>query len=613
MIRYTIMHHRSAGLPRMPGSAARILVLAALLVVAVLAVYWPVAGYDFVSYDDPTDVIANPLIRAGLTADGVVRAFSAPYGGFWIPVTWVSYMVDVEFFGMAPGGFHVTNLLIHAANGVLVLLVLWTITGALWRSLLVAALFALHPLRVESVAWIAQRKDVLSAFFFLLALLAYGASVRRPGRRLWKAAVPLVLLVGMMAKPVLVATPLLLLLLDYWPLGRMASPTGGGGRAFVDPAVAKALLLEKIPVFVVAGAFVVVALAAHGDAIAPMEAFPVVRRLEIASVAYLSYLGRMVWPSGLALVTVDFRPVADLWRLGTAAVALTALSGVAVLSLRRQPFVAVGWCWYAVALLQMSGLMPSGVWSTADRFSYLPQIGICVLVAWALAAIPVERPPGRVTVVATAAGALVALAAVSSVQLGHWRDTFSLFSRTLAVKPDEFMGHLRIGEELLKRGDLAGAETHLRRSLAAAPRNPFAHAALGMVLWRRGDVPNAVVHFEQAAELNPADAEARFNLGTALAALGRTEEAVIRFQEALRDKPDDLAIRVNLGIALFGLGRLAEARAEFERGREIDPGFAGSYDYLGRISEAEGDAARAREFFGKAAELEARGGRPGDR
>lgn len=612
MVRYSIMLQRGAGFRGAPGSAARTQVLGALLVVAVLALYWPAAGYDFVSYDDPTDVVANPLIAAGLTADGVVRAFAAPYGGFWIPVTWVSYMIDVDLFGIDPGGFHVTNVLIHAANGVLVFLVLRTMTGALWRSLLAAALFALHPLRVESVAWIAQRKDVLSAFFFLLSLLAYAFSVRRPGRRLWNAAVPLALLAGMMAKPVLIGAPFLLLLLDYWPLGRVAAPPAGGRRALVEPAAAKALLLEKLPVFIVAGVFAIVALAVHGDAIAPMEAFPALRRLEIASTAYLSYLRRMVWPSGLALVTVDFRPMVDIRQLVGAAVALAALTGAATIFLRRLPFVAVGWLWYVVALLPVSGLIPSGVWSTADRFSYLPHVGICVLVAWLLAVISEGRPRGRIAVVSASIGAVVALGAVSSAQLGHWRDTYSLFSRTLAVQPDEFMGHLRIGEVLLKRGDLAEAETHLRRSLAAAPLNPFAHATLGMVLWRRGKVPDAAVHFEKAADLNPADAEARFNLGTALAALGRTEEAVVRYRQALLDKPDDLAIRVNLGIALFDLGRLAEARVEFERGIEIDPGFPGTYDYLGRISEAGGDVARAREFFGKAAQLGAGGGRRED-
>lgn len=590
-------------LRRAPRGGSRALIPGALLLVAVFAVYWPVTGYDFVAYDDPADVSANPIVRAGLTPGGVARAFSEPYGGFWIPVTNLSYMLDIELFGMSPGGFHFTNLLIHATNGVLVLLVLRALTGALWPSALAAALFALHPLRVESVAWIAQRKDVLSAFFFLLALLAYTASVRRPDRPGPRAAVPAALLVGMMAKPVLVAAPLLLLLLDYWPLGRMAPPLRTGGRALVSAVAVRRLLLEKTPVFLVAGAFVVVALSAHGQAIAPMEAFSVLRRLEIAAVAYLSYLGRMAWPSHLALVTVDFRPVADLWRLGVAAIALAAISGLALASLRRLPFVGVGWLWYLAALLQMSGLVPSGVWSTADRFTYLPQIGLCVLVAWGLVRLSRGRPRTRVAVVAGSVGVLFALAAASAAQVGHWRDTYSLFSRTLSVKPDEFMGNLRIGEELLKRGDLAGAEAHLRRSLAAASRNPFAHATLGMVLWRQGDVPGAAHHFEQAADLNPADAEARFNLGTALAALGRPAEAVVRYREALREKPEDLAIRVNLGIALYDLGRLAEAQPEFEKALEIDRGFAGSHEYLGRIFEATGDPGRAREHFRQAAAL----------
>ena len=597
------MARARAGLGWASGGAARGPALGMLLAAAVIVVYLPAAGFDFVSYDDPTDVVGNPLLRDGLTLDNVVRAFREPYGGFWIPLTWLSYMVDVELFGMKPGGFHATNVAIHAVNAALALLALRLLTGTLWPSFLAAALFALHPLRVESVAWVAQRKDVLSAFFFLLMLLAYAAAVRRPGQRLPRAAVALALAAGMMAKPVLVAAPLLLLLLDFWPLGRTTRPAGSGPRTLVDPAAARSLLLEKLPAFAVAGAFVVVALTAHGAAIAPMEAFSPLRRLEIAAAAYLDYLRRMAWPAGLALVTVDFRPAADLARLAGAVAALAALTGAALALARRFPFVAWGWLWYAAALLQMSGIMPSGVWSTADRFTYLPQLGICVIAAWGLAALAARGPAARVGVAAASLCAVAVLAAASRAQLAHWRDTASLFGRTLAVQPDEFMGHLRLGEVLLARGDAAGAEAHLRRSLEAAPLNPFAHAALGMALWRQGDAAGAADHFGRAAELNPADAEVRFNLGTALAALGRNEEAVGPFREALQTTPDDLAIRVNLGIALFDLGRLAEARAEFERAAAIDPTFAGSHDYLGRIAAAEGDHARAREHFERAARL----------
>ena len=515
----------------------------ALLTVLVFA---PVVGHDFVSLDDPAYVTANRQVRRGLTAEGFRWAWGAEVAANWHPLTLLSHMLDCELYGLDPGGHHLTSLLLHTANVVLLFVVWRRLTGAAARSAVVAALFAVHPLHVESVAWIAERKDVLSGFFFLLTLAAWLGWIRRPTPRRYLLAL-LAFALGLLAKSMLVTLPLVLLLLDVWPLERLPR---GAPAAELWRALGR-LLREKLPFFFAALAAGVVTLFTQREAMFPLAALPLAQRAANALLAYAAYLGDTFWPRGLA-VFYPLPPAQPAWRVALAAALVAALTALALARFRRSPWLAVGWLWFAGMLVPVIGLLQVGSQGRADRYTYLPSIGLFVALVWEVCALvqPRKRPasfasaqdklrPGatRAALAAAALLGIAPLAVAARAQVATWRDSLTLFRHALAVTERNLMAEMRVGTELARRGDHAAAERHLRAAVRIAPGAPRPQAALGRWLHGRGRPREALLHLRQASRLRPRDSRLHLRLGIVLAELGRTAEARAHFARALELNP----------------------------------------------------------------------------
>ena len=519
------------------------LLAVALLIGSVLTVYWPVLGFDFINLDDDLYVTANPRVRAGLTPANVLWAFSSTRAPLWHPLTWLSHMADCQLYGLAPAGHHVTNLVLHVANAVLVFLVFRRMTGAVWRSAVVAGLFALHPLRVESVAWVAERKDVLSAFFCLLALWSYAAYVERPGARRF-GLVALCLVLGLLAKPMLVTLPFLLLLLDYWPLGRL-------GRARV--------ILEKLPLVAAAAVVSVVTIevARRREVLASLETVALEARLANGAVSYARYVAKTLWPVRLA---VFYPPESWLaWQVAGAALLLGGISAVAIAAARRRPYLPVGWFWFVGTLVPVIGLVQAGVQAMGDRFTYLPQIGLFVVVAWGVHDILLDGP-GRARVLAGCGVlTLLMLAAASRQQLGYWQNSSTLFTHALAVTTGNWLAHINLGAALVEQGRTEEAMAHFAAALRLKPGLPEAESNLASLLVRQGKTSEAIPHFAAALRAKPDYAVAHYNLALVLEDLRQTAAAVSHYQRAVTLDPQFADAHFNLARLLDRLGRRSHA------------------------------------------------------
>jgi Flp pilus assembly protein TadD len=527
------------------GSRSRyqILVICGLLLLAVGLVFGQTVRHEFVNFDDPEYVCENPQVSAGLTAHGVTWAFTQSHGANWIPVTWVSLMLDCQLYGLNAGGYHLTNVLLHAVTVVLLFLVLQWMTGCLWPSALVAVLFAVHPLRVESVAWVTERKDVLSGLFFMLTLGAYVGYARHRfslGRYL---AVMVFFALGLMAKATLVTLPLVLLLLDYWPLGRTTPaatrdtpvPSGGRGDRF---ALLMRLLLEKVPLLALVAVSCVVTVWAQREALVPIEQLPLWWRMGNALVSYVTYLGQFFYPVGLAVLYP--RPSLDLpfWKVFGASLVLVSITAVALLWRRRCPCLLAGWLWYLGMLLPVIGLVQFGVQAVADRFSYLPQIGLCIALVWAVAEACRSWPYRRWLYGVTSALVLAGFMGCAWRQTSFWRDSETLWTHALACTLRNFTAHDNLGLALAHCGQVDQAIAHYQKALEIKPDYALAHNNLGVVLARRGQVDEAIVQFQRAVEIKPNDMKAHNNLAMALTARGRLKEAMRHYRKVLEIKPD---------------------------------------------------------------------------
>jgi tetratricopeptide (TPR) repeat protein len=557
------------------------------LLVAILAitvyVYWPVAGYDFVSVDDSVYVAQNPFLRGGLTWAAVSGTFTSTYAHFWHPLTLLSLILDGALFGKAPGGFHVTNLLLHLGSTLLLFLALVRMTGAAGRSAFVAALFALHPLHVESVAWIAERKDVLSTFFWMLTMWAW-AGYAGKGRRsaYWIALASFAL--GLMAKPMLVTLPVTLLLLDVWPFARVKAGGAGGGWL--------PLVREKIPFLLLAAASGVVALFAQGTAVASLEAIPVGTRAANALVSSGTYLLKMVWPAGLTA----FYPMPSSPPVWTALASLLVLIGMTVAAwrFRRQaPYLAVGWAWYLVTLLPVSGIVQVGSHAMADRYTYVPLLGLFVMVAWGFADLAGPDRARQWTVSGVATVAVLAFAVAARAQVTTWQDSAALWEHALAVTSDNYYAQHGMGSLLREQGRAAEAVPYLRESIRLNRRFPDAHNNLGMALEALGQTDEAAAEYVEALRIDPAMELAHNNLGSLLLKAGRADEAAVQFAEALRQSPDAAAVRDNLGQARAARGRFAEAETEYVEALRLQPDFAAAHAHMGDALANQGKTVEA--------------------
>jgi Flp pilus assembly protein TadD len=576
------------------------------LLVGTLAVFGPVCANDFVNYDDPQYVTANAHVKAGLKSDGLRWAFTSTEVLNWHPLTWLSLQLDAQLYGLHPWGYHLSSVLLHSANTVLLFLVLRWLTGAVWPSALVAALFGVHPLHVESVAWVAERKDVLSTFFGLLALAAYGYYVQRPGL-LRYLGVLLALALSLMAKPMLVTLPALLLLLDYWPLGRLqfGERIGEKHRNITHPAPLALVLGEKVPLVALAVVSSVLTITAQGKggAIETLEHFPLAGRIGNAVVSYVRYQGMTLWPAGLA----PFYPREALpwWQVAGAAALLVGLTAWVLACSRRRPYLAVGWLWYLGTLVPVIGLVQVGEQALADRYTYVPLIGLFIMVAWGLADLATHRPGLRPLLAAAAAVVVLACAALTWRQISFWRDPRTLWDHTLQVTTGNHVAENNFAAAcMLGQGTLAEAEQHLRRAVAIKPDYWGGYARLGMALDKQGKLDEAVACYARSLDLQTVQPSTRNNLAVVLGKQGKLEEGIAQLQEAVRLDPGYAEGYHNLAFALARAQRLDEAVEAGRKCVQLQPRKAAYRRALASFLQQRGDEEAAEAQYREAERLD---------
>ena len=545
-----------------------------LLLLAVGMVYGQTARCGFVNFDDGPYVYENPHVLHGLSPPEIVWAFTQLRAGYWIPPTWISYMLDSQLYGPGAGGYHFSNVLLHAATTVVLLLVLAQMTGSFWPSAMVAALFAVHPLGVESVAWVTERKDVLSGLCFALMLGAYVWYVRGPLSRRRYLFLLVVFVLGLMAKPMLVTVPLVLLLLDYWPLRRSSS--------FWH------LAIEKVPLLLMTVVFCVVTVSAQGGASAVDKHLSLMARVTNALVSYVAYLGQFFCPMRLAVLYPHPGDSVPLGKAIGALLVLACISAVVVACRRRCPYLLTGWLWYVGMLVPVIGLVQAGSQAKADRFTYLPQIGLCVALVWGAADVCRSWRGSRWLRGIGSALVLAALLACAWRQTSFWYDSETLWNRALACTSANYMAHYNLGIALAGRQRLDEAMAHYRQALEIDPRCAEAHNNLGVALTRLGYVDEALAHYRQALAIRPDYVMARCNLGSVLANGGQIEKAIDEFQQALKTSPDHVLAHCRLANALVMAGRLNEATAHNQAALDLDPYSAEAHGNLGNLLARQG-------------------------
>jgi tetratricopeptide (TPR) repeat protein len=600
----------------------------ALLVLMVLVVYFPARDLQFVNYDDPAYVYANPNVLAGLTAQSIASDFTATTVANWHPLTMLSLQLDCTLFGPGPFGFHLTNVLLHAASTLLLFLVLMRMTGCIWRCAWVAAIFALHPLRVESVAWVAERKDVLSGFFWMVTLFLYARFAEKPGasRMTW-ATISLAL--GLLAKPMLVTLPFVLLLLDIWPLRRLNGPWSTNQA----PLSWRQALQEKLPLFVLSALFCGIAVVAQrqGLGLRSFDVVPFGVRLQHALVAPVAYLGKMVWPVDLAAFYPLHQEGFPLWELAATALLLAGISVLCWWQRERRPYLAVGWLWFLGTLVPVIGLVQVGDQAWADRYTYLPSIGILLAVGWGLPEwLRGWGVPARINML-LAGITVVACALLTRAQIDFWRDTGALWEHVLVVIPKHGVAHNNLGVFLEEHGDRNGAIRHFSQALADDKHNDLAasnlansrlkqgnlaeakrvllealthnpdsfsiHLMLGHLCYIEGNLSESERELREATRLNPINPQAAFMLGETLEAAEKLESAAQAFGEAVRRSPLSDDFHFHLGFVLYRLGRYAEAALELRTAIALNPKVPGYRCDLGLVLYDSGETDQAQSEY----------------
>ena len=613
---------------------AVVAILCAMLMLVIGLIYGQTADFEFLNYDDDAFVYQNRLVRGELTPQSLAAVFTENSVLSTMPLTYISHMLVWHLLGHDASFHHVTNVVLHAAAAVVLLLVLWRMTNSVWPSALAAAVFAVHPLRVESVAWVTELKDVLSGLLFALTLAAYSAYAKRPAS-LWRYLVVVVCFVlGLAAKPVAVTLPFLLLLLDYWPLGRMSKTTPGEPARCSIPIK---LVLEKIPLLLVTVAFCLLSvLGRSAAALSANQKYSLGWRIGNAAISYAQYLGQFVFPVNL-IPAYPRRSVLPPWQMAGAAILLLAITALALWWRKQRPYLLVGWLWYLGMMVPTIGLVQFGVQAEADRFTYLPQIGLAIALAWGIAEACHRWPRSYMTLAALASCVVMVLALAAWRQTSRWRDNETLWKYTLACVPrnavarnqygshlaqtgriDEAVAQLRksleadpsfapahtnLGRILASRGKIDEAESHLRESVAADPSSVAAHNNLGCVLANRGQTDEALAHFRESLKIDPLCAEAYAGLGNALAKIGKTDEAAVNFQKALRLKPYLAAAHSGLGSALSAMGRTEDAERHMKEALAIDDECAEVHNNFGAMLMRDGRVDEAAAEFRRAAQL----------
>jgi tetratricopeptide (TPR) repeat protein len=562
------------------------MVPAAAVFVLALAVYAPVRSAEFVNYDDYHYVLENSHVSTGLTLKNAWWAFSAFAAGNWHPITWISHQLDCSLFGLEPLGPHVVNVLLHATNATLLLLVLFAMTGALWPSVFVAALFAAHPLNVESVAWVSERKNVLSTLLWIGTMGTYLRYTRRPSFTTY-AGVALALTLGLLAKPMVVTLPAVLLLLDWWPLRRFDPDAADAAHRLV------VLVREKLPLVLlsIASSVVTVAAQSNAGAMTTLGQVPAAARIANAAVSYCRYLAHMVWPAGLAV----FYPH-PVHALSVATIALAAalliLATLGAWALRTKPYYPVGWLWYLGTMVPVIGLVQVGSQAMADRYAYVPLVGIFAAIAWAAGDFVTARPAARPFAFVGAAGIVLALATLTYRQAGYWCSSIDLFEHAQAVTRGNYVAYTNLGLAYNKQKKWDVAISYFERALAVQPRSAEALGHMGLALARIGRVDEAIKALSKAIEIYPDSIQGHNNLGVALKRRD-PDRAIEHFRRAAELDPDLAEARINLAAALLDKGQADEARRYFDEAVAIDPTAAPTHFRMASVFLDRGDLDRA--------------------
>jgi protein O-mannosyl-transferase len=529
-----------------------------------ILIYADVLHYAFVNFDDDDYVYANPAVASGLTLTGIWWALTTNHQGNWHPVTWLSHMLDVQLFGLKAGGHHATNLILHILSSMMLFWLFHRMTHEIWQSAFVAAIFAAHPLHVESVAWVAERKDVLSTLFFMLTVWAYLRYVREPGLRRY-GLVCLCFGLGLMSKAMLVTLPFVLLLIDFWPLRRVS------GKEGISSTIVGKLVREKIPLigFSAASSIVTYIVQQQGKAITSSEQLPFHLRAENALVSYVEYIEKIFWPANLATLYPYSLERSVSWKVALAI--LFVISALAIRAWKRYPYVPMGWFWFLGTLVPVIGLVQVGRQSMADRYAYVPLIGISVIVAWGAADLLV-RVQNRKWILASAAVLVVLMCTVvASQQVQTWENSLAMWGHTIAVTKDNYTAEHGLAAELGLLGRNEEAIAHLKEALRIRPDYPDAHYNMGLELVDLGKYDEAGIHFSEAVRLAPNFAIARNNWGNILVAQGKMAEAEAQYSEALRISPDYVDARSNLASAYIKQGKVNDARRELLEVLKLNP------------------------------------------
>ena len=523
-------------------------VLYALLGIAVLVVYGQVIGHEFLLYDDKQYVYQNPMVQGGISLQGIYWAFSTFYASNWHPVTWLSHMLDQQIFGSNAGAQHLVNVLFHALNSILLFTVLRKMTGSTWRSFAVGVLFAIHPIHVESVAWLAERKDVLSLFFGLLTVWSYIRFTEKPALTTY---VPVVVFfaLGLMTKPILVTLPFILLLLDFWPLNRhLKSISASDVARPVETTRWKELLLEKTPLLILSLVSCIVTIYAQSrwGSVVSLESHGPVMRIANAFSSYLVYLQKLFWPVDLAVI-YPYPEFVGYGLVGTAVLVLTAITFVVCRKASSYPYVFVGWFWFLGSMIPMIGIIQVGYQSMADRYAYLPFIGLYILLAWLFADLFKQN---RKMLIALCLVWTVLLMSLSFQQVGYWRDNSSLFEHAIKVTDRNYVAYQHLAQVRLDEGKLDVALDYISEALSINPYDPKSHATMGNIYAKRGEWLRAIGSFEYALKLNPKISEVYNNLGVVYYRLGDLAKSIRSYQMALELNPDYSKAASNLEVAL---------------------------------------------------------------
>jgi len=514
------------------------------IAIITLFLYGRVITYDFVNFDDNLYVTANKNVQSGITLKSIIWAFSFNEVAYWHPLSLISHMIDCRIFGLNAGMHHLINLFLHIASSILLFFILKHATGALWRSAIVASLFAIHPINVESVAWIAERKNVLSTFFWMLTMFAYIFYAKRPAVYRY-LTVMFFFVLGLLSKPMLITLPFVLLLFDFWPLERIKPGLGKG--------ILSKIIFEKVPLIIFSLISVVVSSFSlkYARIFVSQESVPFDLRIENAFVSYLKYIAKIVWPQNLA-VNYPFPSVVPLWHIIGSVIFVLAVSAFALSAAKKRGYIFTGWFWYAGTLLPVTGIVQGGLWpSMADRWAYIPVAGVLVLLVWGLHELFVERfKINKLLICFTGIACLSVMVPVTYLQVGYWKNSYTLFKHALEVTEGNFLAHNNMGSYLLRQGGLKEAKLHFLEALVINPHYEEALNNIGIISYGEGRYYEAIDYYLKALKENPDYPEAHNNLGVAMIAVGRTEDAVFHFEKALIINPKDGGALGNLKKAL---------------------------------------------------------------